>query len=83
MVFIIITRVNHHHSYNTCVYHNNDKCNDHFLKHLVCEVVHGSVVVEQVLRKRIRMDWTFKIWIIDLEAYLIFVTDTTPQTVSV
>ena len=57
MVFIIITRVNHHHSYNTCVYHNNDKCNDHFLKHLVCEVVHGSVVVEQVLGKIIRMDF--------------------------
>ena len=57
MIFIIITRVNHHHSYNTCVYHNNDKCNDHFLKHLVCEVVHGSVVVEQVLGKRIRMDF--------------------------
>ena len=57
MIFIIITRVNHHHSYNTCVYHTTMNVINHFLKHLVCEVVHGSVVVEQVLEKRIRMDF--------------------------
>ena len=30
---------------------------NHFLQHLVCEVGHGNVVVEQVLGKIIRMDF--------------------------